>query len=109
MLLTGIAQTWWQKKVKVGKEPKDWTSFVAQLIGHFQNICKADAVMANLINIKQRKEESTHDFIYRFEAELDKVETYNKLWVLKMFIWGLPSNQAILVLQGKPKCLSHAF
>ena len=91
MLLTGTAQTWWQRKVKAGEEPR------AQLIGHFHNTCKADAAMANLMNMKQRKEESTHDFICRFEVELDKVETYDETWVLKMFIWGLPSDHAILV------------
>ena len=64
---------------------------------------KADFAMPALMNIKQRKEESTHDFISRFEAELDKVETYDESWVLKMFIWGLPQNQAVLVSQGKPK------
>ena len=65
--------------------------------------------MAALMNIKQRKEESTHDFICRFEAELDKVDTYDESWVLKMFIWGLPQDQAVLVSQGKPKRLSQAF
>ena len=65
--------------------------------------------MAALMNIKQKKEESTHDFICRFEAELDKVNTYNESWVLKMFMWGLPQDQAVLVSQGKPKRLSQAF
>ena len=65
--------------------------------------------MAALMNIKQRKEESTHDFICRFEAELDKVDTYDESWVLKIFIWGLPSDQAVLVSQGKPRRLSQAF
>ena len=65
--------------------------------------------MAALMNIKQRKEESTHNFIYKFEAELDKVDTYDESWVLKMFIWGLPQDQAVLVTQGKPKRLSQAF
>lgn len=60
--------------------------FAAQLIGCFQNTNKADTAMANLMNIKQRKEESRHDFICRFEAELDKVETYDESWVLKVFI-----------------------
>ena len=53
--------------------------------------------MAALMNIKQKKEESTHDFICRFEAELDKVDSYDESWMLKMFIWGLPSDQAVLV------------
>ena len=65
--------------------------------------------MAALMNIKQKKEESTHDFICRFEAELDKVESYDEAWVLKMFIWGLPRDQAVLVSQGKPRRLSQAF
>ena len=65
--------------------------------------------MAALMNIKQRKEETTHDFICRFEAELDKVDSYDEAWVLKMFIWGLPQDQAVLVSQGKPKRLSQAF
>ena len=39
--------------------------------------------MAALMNIKQRKEESTHDFISRFEAELDKVDSYDESWVLR--------------------------
>ena len=65
--------------------------------------------MVALMNIKQRKEESTHDFICRFEAELDKVDTYDESWVLKMFICGLPQDQAVLVSQGKPKRLSQAF
>ena len=108
-LLTGMAQTWWQRKIKAGEEPQDWSTFAAQLIGRFQNTCKADAAMANLMNIKQKKEESTHDFICRFESELDKVETYDETWVLKMFIWGLPSDQAVLVSQGRPKTLSKAF
>ena len=42
--------------------------------------------MATLMNIKLRKEESTHDFICRFEAELDQVEIYDESWVLRMFI-----------------------
>ena len=65
--------------------------------------------MAALMNIKQRKEESTHDFISRFEAELDKVDTYDESWVLRMFIWGLPQDQAMLVSQGRPKHLTEAF
>ena len=89
-LLQGTAQTWWQRKVRAWEDPKDWESFAAQLIGRFKNTNKANVAMANLMNIRQRKEESTHDFIYRFEAELDKVDTYDGSWVLKMFIWGLP-------------------
>ena len=45
----------------------------------------------------------------RFEAELDKVEMYDESWVLKMFIWGLPQDQAVLVSQGKPTRLTQAF
>ena len=108
-LLQNTAQTWWQRKVKAGEEPQDWETFAAQLIGRFQNTCKADAAMANLMNIKQKAGESTHEFICRFEAELDKMETYDESWVLKMFIWGLPQDQAILVSQGRPKYLSKAF
>ena len=108
-LLQGTAQTWWQRKVKAWEDPKDWRSFADQLIGRFKNTNKADTAMAALMNIKQRKEESTHDFICRFEAELDKVDTYDESWVLKMFIWGLPQDQAVLVSQGKPKRLSQAF
>ena len=65
--------------------------------------------MASLMNIKQRKEETTHDFICRFEAELDKVNTYDEAWLLRIFIWGLPQDQAVLVSQGKPTQLSQAF
>ena len=108
-LLQGTAQTWWQRKVRAREDPKDWDNFAAQLIGRFQNTSKADAAMSQLMNIRQRREESTHDFICRFEAELDKVETYDESWVLKMFIWGLPQDQAVLVSQGKPKRLSQAF
>ena len=46
------------------EDPKDWESFAEQLIGHFQNTNKANFAMATLMNIKQRKEESAHDFIY---------------------------------------------
>ena len=74
------------------EDPTDWESFAKQLIGHFKNLNRADFAMATLVNIKQRKEESTHDFICRFKEELDKVETYDESWVLKMFIWGLPQN-----------------
>ena len=79
------------------EDPKDWVAFADQLIRQFKNTNRADTAMATLMNIKQRKEESTHDFICRFEAELDKVDTYDKAWVLKMFIWGLPQHQAVLV------------
>jgi hypothetical protein len=65
--------------------------------------------MANLLNIRMRKEESTHDFICRFEAEMDKVESYDESWLLKMFIWGLPQDQAVLVSQKRPNTLSQAF
>ena len=65
--------------------------------------------MAALMNIKQRKEESTHDFISRFEAELDQVDSYDESWVLRMFIWGLPQDQAVLVAQRKPTQLTQAF
>ena len=34
--------------------------------------------MAALMNIKQKKEETTHDYICRFEAELDKVDDYSE-------------------------------
>ena len=61
------------------------------------------------MSIKQRKEESTHNFICRFEAELDKVDTYDEAWVLRMFIWGLPQNQAVLVSQKRPIHLTQAF
>ena len=108
-LLQGTAQTWWQRQVKKWEDPKDWQTFAEQLIGRFKNTNKADSAMAALMNIKQRKEESTHDFICRFEAELDKVDSYDEAWVLKMFIWGLPQDQAVLVSQGKPRKLSQAF
>ena len=108
-LLSGTAQTWWQRKCKAWEEPQDWETFADQLVRRFRNTNKADAAMANLMNIKQRKEESTHDFICRFEAELDKVESYDESWVLKMFIWGLPQDQAVLVSQGKPTRLTQAF
>ena len=91
------------------EDPNDWESFAEQLIGRFKNMNKADFAMATLMNIKQRKEESTHDFISRFEAELDKVDSYDESWVLRMFIWGLPQHQAVLVAQGKPTGLSQAF
>ena len=65
--------------------------------------------MSNLMNIKKRREESAHDYICRFEAELDKVDSYDESWVLRMFIWGLPQDQAVLVSQGEPKRLSQAF
>ena len=108
-LLQGTAQAWWQRKVMAREDPTDWESFAKQLIGRFQNTNRADFAMATLMNIKQRKEESTHDFISRFEAELDKVDSYNESWVLRMFIWGLPQDQAMLVSQGKPAGLSQAF
>ena len=79
------------------EDPKDWVAFADQLIRRFKNTNRADTAMATLMNIKQRKKESTHDFICRFEAELDQVDTYDEAWVLKMFIWGLPQNQAVLV------------
>ena len=85
-LLQGTAQTWWQRKMRAWEDPKDWATFADQLIGRFKNTNKADTAMAALMNIKQRKEESTHDFICRFEAELDKVDTYDESWMLKMFI-----------------------
>ena len=88
-LLQGATQTWRQRKVIAREDPNDWESFAEQLIGHFKNRNRADFAMATLLNIKQRKEESTHDFICRFEAELDKVDTYNESWVLRMFTWGL--------------------
>ena len=91
------------------EDPKDWASFADQLVRRFKNTNKADAAMATLMNIRQRKEESTHDFICRFEAELDKVDSVDEAWVLKMFIWGLPQDQAVLVSQGKPTRLTQAF
>ena len=108
-LLQGAAQTWWQRMVRKWEDPKDWQTFAEQLIGRFKNTNKADSAMAALMSIKQKKEESTHDFICRFEAELDKVESYDEAWVLKLFIWGLPQDQAVLVSQGKPRRLSQAF
>ena len=63
------------------EEPRDWATFINQLIRRFKNTNKADAAMAALMNIKQQKEESTHNFICRFEAELDKVDSYDKVWV----------------------------
>ena len=95
--------------MKAWEDPKDWESFAAQLIGRFRNTNKADAAMDALMNIKQEKDETTHDFICRFESELDQVETYDESWLLKMFIWGLPQDQAVLVSQGKPTDLSQAF
>ena len=65
--------------------------------------------MANLMQIKQSKNESTHDYICRFENELDKVESFDETWLLKIFIWGLPSDQAVLVSQRRPRTLSEAF
>ena len=81
----------------------------AQLISRFRNVNKADAAMANIMNICQKKDELAHDYICRFENELDKVETWDESWLLKMFIWGLPSDQAVIVSQGKPRTLSAAF
>ena len=108
-LLQGTAQLWWQRKVKAREDPKDWATLANQLIRRFKNTNKADFAIAALMNIKQRKEESTHDFINRFEAELDKVDSYDESWVLRMFSWGLPQDQAVLVSQGRPKHLTQAF
>ena len=108
-LLQGAAQSWWQRKVKAREDPTDWQSFAYQLIRRFKNMNKADIAMAALMNIKQRKDESTHDFICRFEAELDQVDTYNESWMVRMFIWGLPQDQAVLVSQRKPTQLTQAF
>ena len=85
-LLTGVAQTWWQRLIKKNAEPKTWTAMAAQLIGRFRNVNKADAAMANLMNIRQKKEESAHNYICRFENKLDKVETWDESWLIKMFI-----------------------
>ena len=41
--------------VKTRRMPTDWANFAAQLIGRFQNTCKADVAMANLLNIRQKK------------------------------------------------------
>ena len=92
-LLQGTAQTWWQRKVKAWEDPKDWQSFADQLVRRFKNTNKADAAMAALMNIRQRKEESTHDFICRFEAELDKVDTYDELWLLEMLSGNFPKTK----------------
>lgn len=108
-LLHGAAQTWWQRKLRAEEEPWDWPAFADQLLKRFQNTNKSDSAMANLMNIRQKKEESTHDFICRFEAEMDKVESYDESWLLKMFIWGLPQDQAVLVSQKRPRTLSQAF
>jgi len=40
---------------------------------------------------------------------LDKVDTYDESWMLKMFTWGLPQDQAVLVSQGKSTRLTQAF
>ena len=85
-LLQSAAQSWWQWRLKAKEDPTDWQSFAYQLIRRFKNMNKADIAMAALMNIKQRKEESTHDFISRFEAELDKVDSYDESWVLRIFI-----------------------
>ena len=77
-LLQGAAQTWWQRKVIAREDPNSWELFADQLIRRFKNTNKADFAMAALMNIKQRKEESTHDFISRFEAELDQVDSYDE-------------------------------
>ena len=108
-LLTGVAQTWWQRLVKAGKEPRSWRKMAAQLVSRFSNVCKADAAMANLMSIHQKKGESTHEYICRFENELDKVESFDENWLLKIFIWGLPADQAALVSQRRPRDLSRAF
>ena len=108
-LLHGSAQTWWQRLVRRGEEPSTWHQFAVQLLGRFKNTNKADTAMATLMNIRQWKEESTHDYICRFEAALDQVESYDESWLLKMFIWGLPQEQAILVSQWRPHSLSRAF
>ena len=44
-----------------------------------------------------------------FEAKLDKVDSYDKSWLLKMFIWGLPRDQAVLVCQERSETLSTAY
>ena len=61
------------------------------------------------MSMEQKKEESTHDYIYQFLAELDKVDLYDKSWVLRMFIWGLSQDQAVLVFQGEPTQLDQVF
>jgi hypothetical protein len=108
-LLQGVAQTWWQRQLRSGDVPTSWTELSAKLIGRFRNVSKTDAAMAELMNIRQRKEESTHDYICRFEAALDRVDSYDESWLLKMFIWGLPQEQAVIVSQGRPHTLSAAF
>ena len=40
---------------------------------------------------------------------MDKVDTYCESWLIKMFIWGLPQDQAIFVARKLPKTLSQAF
>ena len=108
-LLQGTAQHWWQRLVKAKRIPRDWKTFAKQLIGRFQNSCKADIAMSSLMNIRQKKWETIHDCICRFEADLDKVETYDESWIIKMFIWGLHQDQAIFVAQKRPGTLRQAF
>ena len=81
----------------------------AQLIRRFCNPCRADAAIANLLRIWQKKNEPVHDFICRFENEMDKVASFDENWLLKIFTWGLHNDLAVTVSLGRPSTLSAAF
>ena len=110
-LLHGSAQTWWQRKVRSGEEPKDWSAFQEQLLGRFQNVNKSDSCHGQSDeHYGSAKKESAHDYICRFESRNGQggVVMMSPGLLKICSSGGCLQDQAVLVSQQRPKTLEQS-
>ena len=108
-LLHGPAQLWFQRECKGGNRPENWDCLSHMLLERFGNVTKKEFAQSSLMNIRQGKNETAHDYAMRFEATLNKVAQYDQTWVKNIFIWGLQPNLATTVSLKSPATLSKAM
>ena len=108
-VLQNAAQLWFQRECKAGNRPVDWEDLANMLLNRFGNTTKKEFAQSSLMNIRQGKNESAHEYAMRFEATLDKVEHYDEKWVKNIFVWGLQPNLATTVSLKSPPTLSRAI
>ena len=108
-LLQGTAQLWFRRECSAGRRPESWQGLAEALCDRFRNSTKADQAQSTLMNIRQGKNESAHDFSLRFEAMLDKILACDETWVRNLFIWGLHTNIAQTVNMKNLSTLNRAM
>ena len=108
-LLADAAQTWYQRLVREHGRPGTTQQLFASMKIRFGQSTRAEEAMATLLNIKQKDGETVHQYALRFEAEVDRLTTYDAQWLLKIFIWGLKTDLATKVALDAPPLVEIAI